>query len=208
VRGPRVLTEDGQVVLAWSERLRYATVASGYHGGASPQGVIVPLSVWVPFESTLAGWELAANDTPAWWEGETAPAVPAARPARPSGKTRPRSAPQAQGVLFGTPVGWLDALFAAPAYRDQLRQFGGRQGLTEETVRAVLQALEQRGGSMTLAALAHQLGLSRARGQLLVAALQRVLNVDGFGVLSFEPESTDVVLDRGLLETQFLRGEK
>jgi hypothetical protein len=208
VRGPRVLAGDGQVILAWSERLRYAMIASGYHGGASPQEVIVPLSVWVPFDTALLGWEPAGDDTPAWWQSESAPTMPVAQPKRTTSKPRSRSASQNQGELFATPIDWLDALFAAQAYREQLRRFGSRQGLTDETVRAVLQALDQRQGRLTLPALAHQLGLSLARGQLLVAALQRVLNVDGFGVLSFEPESESVVLDRGLLETQLLREEE
>lgn len=208
VRGPRVLTDDGQVILAWSERLRYAMVASGYHGGASPQEVVVPLSVWVPFDTALSRWEPAGDDTPAWWRGEAVSAAPVARSSHPAGKPRPRSVPQAQGELFAVPVDWLEALFAAPVYREQLSRFGGRQGLTDETVRAVLEALDQRQGRLTLPALAHQLGLSLARGQLLVAALQRVLNVEGFGVLFFDPDSESVVLDRGLLETQFLRGEE
>ena len=211
VRGPRVLASDGQVILAWSERLRYATIASGYHGGASPQEVLVPLSVWVPFGNGLEGWEPAADDTPAWWEGEAVPPAPAVRPSRPPGKARPKSAPQSQGQLFAMqersePGDWLADLFASPAYRDQLNRFGSRQALSEETVRDVLRALDQRGGRLTLPALAHQLGLSLGRGQLLVAALQRILNIDGFGVLSLDRSSDTVTLDRGLLETQFLSG--
>lgn len=223
VRGPRVLLggEEG-LVLAWSERLRYTAIQSGYHGGASPQEVLVPLSVWVAAGGDLPEWKSAA-DEPAWWRDEgvqpvsaalAAPAVPAA-PA--TGKSRPKAAPAGQGVLFAEvpaplPAAaavaepWLAALFASPAYREQKGR-AARQSLADERVAEVLAALARQGGGMTPAALARQLEIPLSRVHGLLAALQRLLNVEGFPVLVFEPESDKVTFDRALLGKQFLGGE-
>jgi hypothetical protein len=47
MRGGRVRAEGGgqAVVMAWSERIRYGAKRNGYHGGASPQEVVVPIAV-------------------------------------------------------------------------------------------------------------------------------------------------------------------
>ena len=222
VRGPRVLAGGGAgLVLAWSERLRYSTLQSGYHGGASPQEVLVPLSVWVPFDSAIPGWARLGADKPAWWDGaaprpEPAPAVPPVQPPVPPPIRPPRTV-EAQGVLFAErspavpdvpkPADWLAALFASPTYREQ-RNRAGRQGLTDDTVAGVLRALDGRGGRMTLTALAHQLGYPPGRVPGLVAAIQRVLNVEGFPVLALGPDLETVVLDRALLATQFPPAEE
>jgi hypothetical protein len=228
VRGARVLApaakemiegnEDEGLVLAWSERLRYSAIQSGYHGGASPQEVVVPLSVWAPYGSTVAGWEKAALDAPAWWWTEEAldtPAAPSPSAVPPEPKPKPRRAkpaePSAQTVLFAVPPApeaaapgesWLAALFASELFRKQLGRVS-RQGITREQVAAALTALDRRGGRLRLAALAHQLSLSALSAQGLVATLQRVLNVEGFLVLSHDPDSDTVIFDRALLARQF-----
>ncbi len=222
VRGPRVLLGDERgLVLAWSERLRYTAIQSGYHGGVSPQEVLVPVSVWVAAGGDLPGWK-SATDEPAWWRDGVQPAAAASVvPAVPaSGKSRPKAAPAGQGVLFaeipaalpaavtpGTPVEpWLAALFASPAYREQ-KSRAARQSLADERVAEVLAALARQGGGMTPAALARQLEIPLSRMHGLLAALQRLLNVEGFAVLVFEPESDKVTFDRALLGKQFLGGE-
>jgi hypothetical protein len=104
------------------------------------------------------------------------------------------------------PEPWLADLFASPVYRDQ-RERSGRQALSDQEVGGVLTALSARGGQMTLAALARQRGLPVTRVQGLVAALQRLLNVEGYPVLSLDPGSGTVTLNRELLEAQFPRSE-
>jgi hypothetical protein len=240
VRGPRVLGgEGGGAILAWSERLRYGTLQNGYHGGASPQEVIVPLSVWVPFDTARPGWQPAPQDEPAWWREDVVPAAPAvtapaepappeALPPSPKGRAKPARA-EGQGTLFSPPAvspppppvpaaaapaprePWLALLFASPVYREQLAR-AGRQGVTDEQVAGALTALARQGGGTETpqtmpVALANQLGLSLPRLHGLLAALQRVLNVEGFPVLVFNPESERVILDRALLAKQFLAGE-
>jgi hypothetical protein len=49
LRGGRVRGASGSqsVIMAWSERVRYSSKRNGYHGGASPQEVVVPVAVLV-----------------------------------------------------------------------------------------------------------------------------------------------------------------
>lgn len=216
VKGPRVLLgDDAGWVLAWSERLRYSALQSGYHGGASPQEVVVPVSVWAPYEVELQGWMPVPPDEPDWWQDEAVQPAPATPPpaAVPKPRARSTETKKAQGVLFDTapppsPTGlptWLANLFASPVYHEQ-RSRAERQGLTDEQVASVLRALDGR-GSLTLAALAFQLGMSPRRLQGLLAVIQRVLNVEGYPVLALDPASETVTFDRGLLEKQFPRDE-
>src|SRR5690606_21310979 len=48
VAGTRVLLHDGAAVLPVTERLRYGPLKAGYHGGATPAEVVVPVIVLVP----------------------------------------------------------------------------------------------------------------------------------------------------------------
>lgn len=46
VSGARVATPGHEIVVPWSERIRYAAKKLGYHGGGSPQEVLVPFGVY------------------------------------------------------------------------------------------------------------------------------------------------------------------
>src|SRR5258708_97696 len=71
----------------------------GYHGGATPQEVLVPLAVLVPQHRTLAGWEALPDYEPAWWSQRELPGTEVlSMPARTSRRARPATA--AQGTLF------------------------------------------------------------------------------------------------------------
>ena len=70
VTGRRVLLHDGTAVLAVDENLRYGPMKSGYHGGASPAEVVVPVTVLVPGAVPAGAAEnlrLAPPQEPAWW---------------------------------------------------------------------------------------------------------------------------------------------
>ena len=93
VTGRRVLLHDGTAVLAVDENLRYGPMKSGYHGGASPAEVVVPVTILVPGAVPAEAAEklrLAPPQEPAWWldpvtpspKGE--PAVPASTAPAPS----------------------------------------------------------------------------------------------------------------------------
>lgn len=91
VRGPRVLTPGGEVVAAVDEAIHYTPRKAGYHGGASPAEVVVPVITLLPSASLLPpGWYAydAAGHAPTWWT------APAGRSTGPSAE--PQAAPQAQ----------------------------------------------------------------------------------------------------------------
>lgn len=204
--GPRVvLPVQHRLIAPWSERVRYGIRKNGYHGGASPQEVVVPLGVFTP-GIELAGWDEIPPAFPAWWTDE-AP-LPAA-PRRVLTKKRTR-APEGQGALFQPPpraaaplaAEWIEDLLKSATWKIQA-QAAGRMGLEPARVRLTLQALEQRGGRLTRTALAQRIGLPTVRVTGFVAALRRVLNVDGYAVLDVDEPSESLTLNLDLLRKQF-----
>jgi hypothetical protein len=72
VAGRRVLVADRRAVLAVNERLRYGTRRAGYHGGAAPAEVVVPVIMLVPGDAVPTGaggprLRLAPSQEPPWW---------------------------------------------------------------------------------------------------------------------------------------------
>jgi hypothetical protein len=211
-----VVLGNGQRIIApWSERVRYSAKKNGYHGGASPQEVVIPLGVFVPAGVAVAGWREVATDLPAWWPGEDEQPAPKAKPRRTPGPTSPTK-PNEQGQLFamdGEPAPeaegetaqgpeWIDRLLASETMAEQ-RRMASRVALPEERLRAVLAELDERGGKLTRTALATRIGVPALRIGGVISALRRVLNVDGYPVLSVDEASETVALNREQLFRQF-----
>jgi hypothetical protein len=216
--GGRVFAPDGDhsVVAAWSERLRYAARRLGYHGGVSPQEVLVPIAVFAASEPP-AGWVAASPAEPTWWYGaDGAPPLRVApMPPIPVAAPRPRrGANLRQPDLFAAsqpPIGlaavqgyappaWIEALLASPTY-DAQHRLVGRSAPPADQLRALLSALMVRGGRLSRTALAQALSAPLFRIGGLVNAARRVLNVDQAQILAIDGE--DVVLDAALLRAQF-----
>ena len=202
VRNGRVMSPDGTrgAVLAWSERLRYAAKRSGYHGGASPQEVLVPLAV-LTSGAAPRDWVEAPPAEPAWWsEGEAPPAVTIVPPSSPGRRRDTRQI----GLFEVAPAAdaWIDALLASTTYIAQ-RELVGRGAPDDPVVRALVAALAARGGRLSRTALAQALQLPAFRTAGLVNAARRVLNVDQAQVLSIDATADEVVLDVRLLRLQF-----
>ena len=210
--GDRVLCPAGgnALVAAWSEKIRYAGKRNGYHGGASPQEVIVPVAVLAAGQPP-AGWSKAPPAEPAWWRGPAKNSLPwrRAAPVEKSQPSRRRPAEPRQAELFSArptvaspspSTTWLDALLASEAYEAQ-RRLAGRAALNEEVLRNLLTALATRGGRMSRSGIAQALGVPAFRLGGLVSAARRVLNLDQAQVL--RDEGDDVVLDETLLRSQF-----
>lgn len=210
--GNRVLSPSGakSVVVAWSERIRLAGKRGGYHGGASPQEMLVPLAVLTAGQ-VPSGWTEAPPGEPAWWRGRGDEGMPSAALAKnPQPRRRPAVSRQAE--LFGTGAGepagaakvsqmkWLDTLIGCDAYAAQ-RRLAGRAAPTDEVVRMLLQALASRSGRLSRAGLAQALGVPAFRLGGLVSASRRVLNLDQAQVL--REEGDEVILDEVLLRDQF-----
>ena len=97
---------------------------------------------------------------------------------------------------------WIDRLFEADLFAEQRKQ-AARTALPEERIRAMLTALDGRGGKLTGPVLAESLRVPLFRLGGIVSALRRVLNVDGYAVLSVDEASETIELNRDLLATQF-----
>jgi hypothetical protein len=191
LEGPRVHSFfGGKLIAPWSERLRYGMKKNGYHGGASPQEMVVPLSVWTGSEGVPEGWELLPSDLPSWWEAETALTSDSA----------PAPAPvPAPAASAGN---WIDRLLTSPAYEGQKGAHGRFQG-ADEQVRAFLSSLAGLGGQATKPALSRKMEIPVFRLVSLLSAVRRLLNVDGYPVLAVDEVSGTVSLNRDLLDKQF-----
>ena len=225
VRGPRVVNGE-EVVAAVDEKIHYTPRRAGYHGGASLAEVVVPVIVLLPADSLLPpGWCAydAAGHAPAWWDASASramqPAVPgqAADLAKPAQQRRRRTA----AVV---PAG--DALFdvteAAPTQRQQSQpssSLGGqvaasprmasqRQAIprapAEADIAALIDALAEAGGRLTIAEAAAVTGQPAVRMSRYLAQVARLLNVDSYAVLSHSEADRLVELSLPLLRQQFL----
>jgi hypothetical protein len=220
VQGPRVLLPEGHRLIApWSERVRYGAKKNGYHGGLTPQEMVIPITVLAAGDIRLLGWAEVPDPTPEWWEAvpavPTAPAlVPSLKPPEPKMPKTPRTlwdaiepepapvAPATSGQPAPMPPDWLAALLASPLFLEQ-KKLGGRTVPADDVFGSLVASLEGAGGKLTATALARKLGLPVFRLRGLLAVVQRVLNIDGFAVLGRDEQSDTIELDRGLLLRQF-----
>jgi hypothetical protein len=209
-RGGRVLAPSGgnAVVAAWSERIRYSAKRAGYHGGVSPQEVLVPLSVLTAGDAP-ADWVEKAPAEPGWWRDDAPMHVAPPAAVSPSVPRASRRPGQPQPDLFSrAPVpparedDWIDRLFASPTYETQKR-LAGRGAPSDDNIRQLVKALDARGGRLSRDGLAQALSLPTFRAGGLVNASRRVLNVDQAQVLSLDAASGEVRLDIRLLRIQF-----
>jgi hypothetical protein len=201
--------------------VRFAARRGGYHGGVSPQEVLVPIAV-LTAGSKPAGWCEAPPAEPAWWRGAnedlvqlSATALNTPPPLPRRHHTEPRQAdlfagescaevsqrPRAQ---VAAPVAWFEAVLASEIYVAQ-RRLAGRGAPADEQVRSLVITLAVRGGRMSRAGLSQALGMPTFRLGGLVSAAARVLNLDQAQVL--RDDGDDVVLDEGLLRSQFALGD-
>lgn len=205
LQGRRVAPFDqGRCIALWSERTIYTQRKNGYHGGVSPQEMLVPVAVLARDLSIPPGWEPASEPLPDWWTGTLQPtAAVAPSPARPKSlKPQPdlplfHAAPTA---LAGS--AWVGLLLASELFQRQHTK-SGRVAPSTEIIRQTLLALEERGGAMLVEVLAGRIGMQVFRMGGFLSGLQRVLNLEGYQVLSVDKASDTVRLNLDLLKTQF-----
>jgi hypothetical protein len=75
--------------------------------------------------------------------------------------------------------------------------------ISSDRIAEALRQLDANGGRLLRPAFASRMSLPLLRVGPVVAAMQRVLNIDGYAVLSIDEAADMVVLDRPLLERQF-----
>lgn len=208
LEGPRVIADGSAIVVPATETIRYVPFEKrGYHGGATPQEVLCPLVVLFTGGKSIAGWETLPILEPAWWNRAPEPAVQrAARPeveavVEPSGQAS-FLAPDGELVTSAAErSGWIMDLLQSSLWASQ-QEAAGRAALDDESAAQILSLFDESGGVVPSAALARQLQVSATRARGKLEALKRVLNFDGYGVLTVEVDGTGR-LDFSLLETQF-----
>ena len=228
--GERVVTTNKQVILPWSERLRYIRSKShGYHGGGSLQEVVIPLGVYINAATRQAmdGWREVPRRLPAWWhstnsiQGEAPSAadqfsVPADAPTKKVvGKKHAMAEVVDDMFGFGAPLttasnkvslattsDWIGALLCSPVYR-QVRDRAGRTAISDEQMQGLLRLMEKHRWQVMEAVLCSELQIPKLRIRGFLAGAQKLLNVDGYPILSVERDSQTVRLNVADLKKQF-----
>ena len=205
VSGKRVAPiNHGRCIALWSERTIYTQRKNGYHGGLSPQEMLVPVAVLARDLSIPSGWQPAQEPLPDWWTGTPEPTA-AAPKVQPRSTARP---PQPDLPLFQVPppvtgaAPWVSHLLSSALFESQHKK-AGRVAPSIEVIRQTLVALDERGGAMLIEVLAGRIGLPAFRMSGFLSGLQRVLNLEGYQVLSVDKASETVRLNLDLLKTQF-----
>jgi hypothetical protein len=203
--GPRISALVGEsLVLPWSETIRYAAKKNGYHGGVSRQEMLVPIGIWTAGHSPKSegiAYEASYPFAPSWWNSsEDAVATPVRAPTRKSNSV----AAPADDLFSMTPVDdWLDRLMGSPVLRRQ-RERVGRVALEPERLRSLLGKLQQLGGRCSIEQLATAIGQPAMRMRGVISVMERILNLDGFPIVTLEQGTGTVLLDIPLLKAQFL----
>ena len=99
-------------------------------------------------------------------------------------------------------VAWIDALFQSQAYKDQKAMLR-RHPVDDAVLRACLSALHASGGIMTPTAFAKAADIPMARLDGLVRQIARVLNVDGYEILTLDRTENRMELNVAKLKRQF-----
>jgi hypothetical protein len=225
IQGQRVAVEGHRLIAPWSERVRYGMMKNGYHGGLTPQEMVVPIVVLSSIDKFPAGWREQPVDMPAWWDepARIEPAVeqpaPILKPTTPEPGTlfdlrggeetpqqpkkadEPKQTEEPKKADEPCPA-WVPRLLASAVFEQQ-KLLGGRGLPGDEVFTKLLAMLDRRGGKMTSVALARALEFPALRLPGLLAKAQRVLNIDGYAVLSRDDASDTVELNRELLLKQF-----
>ncbi len=100
----------------------------------------------------------------------------------------------------------VDAVLASSAYAAQ-RARAGRRSADDATVAAVIRALLQRGNRAHRDTLASEVGIPATTLEPTLAAVKRLLNVDGYAVVEQDPDQVTLKLDEALLREQFEIGK-
>lgn len=207
--GRRVLSHNGDAILAVDERIRYGPLKAGYHGGAAPAEALIPICVLAAGDPP-DGWKLAPPQAPPWWRGAAAAPVEAvddqSQPARPSRYDDETAAPTLFSPTLDRPIDRPDlvaAVLTSPVYLGQRRR-SARSSITDEQVggllRAALAASSQRLDPDSAAAA---LGIATVQLAGALPQVQRLLNVEQYSVIARDADGSTIVLDVALLREQF-----
>lgn len=224
--GSRVVVGNNTVTVPWTEQVYYGRQQNGYHGGASPQEMVCPLILLTDKASTYSGLYRCEYPKPDWWtvapvasaEVET-PRVTITVPIKSGAPTlfdlegvenekgarmkeEPTPSDRPSAPVLSHSHDWIAALFNSQAYKDQKAMLR-RHPVDDTVLRSCLSALSASGGIMTPTAFAKAADIPMARLDGLVRQVGRVLNVDGYEILTLDRTENRVELNVAKLKRQF-----
>jgi len=230
--GSRMVAGSDSVIVPWSEKVYYSRQQNGYHGGATPQEMVCPLVLLTDKTSAYSGLYRCEYPKPEWWsaaptaspvieEPQVTITIPADQTAPKSGTptlfdleelgkqdTKPTtgrvdtgasSSPSDESQSSST---WIEALFQSQAYKDQKAMLR-RHPVDDAVLRGCLMALDASGGIMTPTAFAKAADIPLVRLDGLVRQIARVLNVDGYEILTLDRTENRMELNVTKLKRQF-----
>ncbi|MCB1051857.1 MAG: BREX-2 system phosphatase PglZ [Acidobacteria bacterium] len=166
VSGDRVVGHSW--VLPWSESLRYVSGKKvGYHGGASPQELIVPWGVFGAGYHLNEPWQIRTLARPAWW-------------------SQTPEHGQKLEVIQVAKSDWIDALFLSPVYSLQLQRYQDRK-LREDQLRALLELLQVE-NPCELGRVGQAMRMNERNVRGFIFKVQRLLNFDGYPVVELKDQ--------------------
>lgn len=230
VSGKRVATPEQSVIMPWSERLRYTKSKSrGYHGGASLQEVVIPLGVFInaSTDSVPDGWQEVPRKLPEWWNREIANVsdlidessentYQVTKGTKKTAKAKlVEAASEVMEDLFGqtdgadeaeatssVDVNWVDQLLESSVYQ-QVKARAGRSAIRDEQLHALITLLGQQNWQAMEAVVIRELQIPKIRLRGFLAGAQKLLNVDGYPILSVDRESQTIKINVSDLKKQF-----
>jgi hypothetical protein len=219
IAGSRVRDNSGQnaVVVPWVETIYYGRQQNGYHGGATPQEMVCSLVILTDKSSAYSGLYPCEYPKPDWWSPAPVATAVVDEPAKPTGprtlfdhlpdedqpreeRTPPKE--KKKPVEEAKHAAWIEQLLSSQAYKTQ-KELVRRHAPDDQLVRRFLVALEASGGIMTPAAFSKAASVPAGRLDGLVAVMQRVLNVDGYEILTFSRAENRIELNTAKLKRQF-----
>lgn len=208
VSGARVGVPGQRVIVPWTEKVRYTVPRQhGYHGGISPQEVLVPLSVFVQPGIEVDGYAEILPTKPAWWDGGDVTPAQLAPKAKPTTKPKTRTTTTQPLPFPGMRQDTVALLLKSRIYAAQV-DLAGKMRVDDARVSAILSALAEHGGGMTTTALATKLSLPPSRVATVIQGLRRMLNRDGIEVVELDVASNTLKVDWDRLRLQFELGEE
>ncbi len=221
VSGPRLSAYNGGVVAPWTERVRYGVKKNGYHGGISPQEVLAPCVVMAHHD--IDHWHEVHRKQPSWWSLDLTD-VPVSQPTAISqvagstaGKPVAKRENPGQQYLFtvepvagsSTPasVTWVHRLLGSEVYKLASLQAGRRRpdDVQVQTLLLILDAAP--GGQVSERALAEAVNIPAIRMGGLIAQVQRMINIEGYQIVSYTADRGHIRLDTALAKRQFEIGD-
>jgi hypothetical protein len=209
IQGKRLEAWAGDVLVPWSEKLRYAPVHNGYHGGVTTQEWLAPLCVLDPLgsmQSLPQGWQATELIPPRWWSLEALPVLQSAPLAATS-----IAVPSSMSVLQGTPLlgemarSWIQAILESDVMEMQSKIAG--RAAKPEMARRALEAFDaapdQEEVRIHRATMAQRARETPTRLQGWIALVGRLLNVDNTECFGTTPDGQQLFLKPRLLVRQF-----